>query len=74
MIPVAVAARVVIPLTDYSFYGMLELWDRTFEYTDAFAEWGDGLEATEQGKIDGAVKLLEQRGPNLSYPSSSQHT
>ena len=47
MIPVAVAARVVIPLTDYSFYGILELWDGTSNTSMRSRNGGTAMEATE---------------------------
>jgi hypothetical protein len=41
------------------------------EYTDEFGQWWDGLTEGEQAKISGHVHLLEQRGPNLPSPYSS---
>ena len=41
------------------------------EYTEEFGKWWDGLKETEQGKLDAAVRLLEEHGPALPYPLSS---
>jgi len=38
------------------------------EYTDEFGAWWETLSAGEQQAIDGAVGLLEQRGPGLGRP------
>jgi hypothetical protein len=44
-------------------------WD--VEYVDEFETWWNGLTADEQAKVDAAVELLEEHGPNLRYPVSS---
>jgi hypothetical protein len=41
------------------------------EYTDEFEEWWDTLDADTQNAIDVAVGVLEQKGPDLSFPFSS---
>jgi hypothetical protein len=41
------------------------------EFTDQFEEWWNGLEETEQIKIDAAVRMLEEYGPDLPLPLSS---
>lgn len=41
------------------------------EYTDEFEQWYVTLDAKTQARIDGLVKLLEQIGPNLGSPFSS---
>ncbi len=41
------------------------------EYTDEFGEWWDGLDESAQASIDAHVGLLEEHGPNLGYPYSS---
>jgi hypothetical protein len=42
------------------------------EFTDEFEQWWDSLSENEQGRVDARVRLLEERGPNLGYPFSSQ--
>ncbi len=42
------------------------MWD--VEFTDEFEAWWDTLSAEEQQSIDAAVRLLEQRGPDLGRP------
>ncbi|MFH0821461.1 MAG: type II toxin-antitoxin system RelE/ParE family toxin [Pseudomonadota bacterium] len=44
-------------------------WD--IEYTDEFGEWWDVLTEEEQESMDAGVELLEDYGPNLSFPYSS---
>jgi hypothetical protein len=44
-------------------------WD--IEYTDELGEWWGHLNEAEQESIDTAVRLLEEKGPNLGYPHSS---
>ncbi len=44
-------------------------WD--VEYTDEFGIWWASLRESEQVSIDASVRLLEERGPNLSFPHSS---
>jgi hypothetical protein len=41
------------------------------EYTDEFEAWWVGLNEGEQIDIDAVVGLLEEKGPNLPYPYSS---
>ena len=45
------------------------VWD--VEYTAQFEQWWDGLTPEEQDSVDGGVRLLEQKGPNLEFPHSS---
>jgi len=44
-------------------------WD--VEYTDKFEAWWAGLNEEEQIDIDAVVGLLEEKGPHLPYPYSS---
>ncbi len=44
-------------------------WD--VEFTSDFERWWDDLDETEQGKLDAAVRLLEELGPDLPFPVSS---
>ena len=41
------------------------------EYTDEFEAWWLGLDEEEQIDIDAVVGLLEEKGPHLPYPYSS---
>ena len=41
------------------------------EYTDEFEDWWDALDEDEQDSVDVAVRLLEERGPALPFPHSS---
>ncbi len=41
------------------------------EYADEFEAWWIGLSEDEQIGIDAVVGLLEEKGPNLPYPYSS---
>jgi hypothetical protein len=41
------------------------------EYTDEFRRWWDSLGEDEQISVYTVVGLLEERGPNLGYPYSS---
>ena len=45
------------------------MWE--VEYTDEFREWWETLNETEQAVIDSGVKLIEQFGPSLKFPHSS---
>jgi hypothetical protein len=45
-------------------------WD--VEYTDEFEAWWVGLDEGEQIDIDAVVGLLEEKGPHLPYPYSSE--
>ena len=47
----------------------MRFWE--VEYTDEFGEWWETLTEGEQDAIDVAVRLLEERGPQLAYPYSS---
>jgi hypothetical protein len=42
------------------------------EYTDEFEGWWDGLVLAEQESVGALVELLEEQGPALSFPHSSQ--
>jgi hypothetical protein len=44
-------------------------WD--VEYTDEFEAWWVGLNEEEQIDIDAVVGLLEEKGPHLPFPYSS---
>ncbi len=44
----------------------------SIEYTDDFEAWWDGLDEKEQEDVDVVVRLLEERGPSLPHPYSSQ--
>ncbi len=41
------------------------------EYVDEFEAWWNTLDEDEQAKVDASVRLLEDEGPNLSFPHSS---
>jgi hypothetical protein len=41
------------------------------EYTDEFGVWWAGLSEVEQDAVDVVVRILEERGPHLGYPYSS---
>jgi len=41
------------------------------EYTDEFGVWWNSLNEEEQIDIDSVVGLLEEKGPHLPYPYSS---
>jgi hypothetical protein len=41
------------------------------EFTDEFEKWWNKLDETEQIKIDAAIRMLEEYGPDLPYPVSS---
>jgi len=45
-------------------------WD--VEYTDEFEAWWVDLDEGEQIDIDAVVGLLEEKGPHLPYPYSSE--
>ena len=45
------------------------VWD--VEYTDEFGTWWKTLKEGEQVEIDACVGLLEDKGPNLRHPYSS---
>ena len=44
------------------------------EYTDDFGQWWNGLRVEEQTSVDRGVILLQERGPSLPYPYSSDIT
>ena len=54
-----------IPCMEYYIF----VWN--VEYTDEFNEWWETLDEKEQDAIDRSVMLLEDQGPSLSYPHSS---
>jgi hypothetical protein len=41
------------------------------EFTEEFERWWNDLTEEEQIAIDAKVRLLEEKGPNLSHPHSS---
>lgn len=41
------------------------------EYTDEFGTWWNSLREAEQEDVDAVIKLLEAKGPQLSFPYSS---
>ncbi len=41
------------------------------EYTDEFEQWYVKLDEAEQDSIDVIIELLEERGPNLRFPRTS---
>jgi hypothetical protein len=41
------------------------------EFTDEFEAWWNGLEESQQIKIDAAIRMLEEYGPDLPFPMSS---
>jgi len=45
------------------------MWD--IEVTDAFEGWWETLTQQEQEDVTAYVELLQERGANLRYPSSS---
>jgi len=45
------------------------MWE--VEYTDEFEEWWNTLNNNEQDAIDRSVGLLEDQGPSLNFPYSS---
>lgn len=44
-------------------------WD--VEFTDEFEQWWDGLNEDEQESISAVEGLLEEKGPTLGFPYSS---
>jgi hypothetical protein len=58
-------------LTWYSLEVIFLLWHGKVEYTDEFEAWWVGLDEDEQIDVDAVVGLLEERGPHLPYPYSS---
>ena len=51
---------------------MLMAWG--VEYTDEFGEWWNSLQEPEQDSIAVTVRLLQEKGPGLSFPCSSEVT
>ncbi|CAB3752825.1 type II toxin-antitoxin system RelE/ParE family toxin [Paraburkholderia humisilvae] len=45
-------------------------WD--VEYTDTFGDWWSDLSESEQESVAASVQLLEEYGPYLRHPHSSQ--
>lgn len=45
------------------------MWE--VEYTNEFGEWWDTLDQAEQIDLTASVGLLEELGPNLRFPHSS---
>jgi len=45
------------------------MWE--VEYTDEFEEWWKSLNNDEQDSVRFTVKLLEDQGPSLKFPHSS---
>jgi hypothetical protein len=41
------------------------------EYTDEYGEWFEGLAGSQQSRVDAQVELLEEHGPSLPFPYSS---
>ena len=41
------------------------------EFTNEFGVWWDSLDEGEQERVDASVRLLEELGPGLPYPYSS---
>lgn len=41
------------------------------EYTEEFAEWWNSLTEQEQKKVNTGIHLLEEQGPALGFPYSS---
>ena len=48
---------------------MQDRWE--VEYTDELGEWWAALSEAEMESIDAAVRLLEEKGPNLGFPHTS---
>jgi len=42
------------------------------EYADEFGSWWEQLDDGEQDSVDRVIRLLEQLGPTLGFPHSSQ--
>jgi hypothetical protein len=59
-----------IPLTEYSPEAIFMSWN--VEYTNFFGEWWDALGESEQESVAASVRLLEEYGPELRHPYSSQ--
>ena len=45
------------------------MWE--VEYTDEFGEWWETLSEAEQDAVDYSVSLLQNEGPSLRFPHSS---
>jgi len=48
---------------------IISMWN--VEFTDEFEEWWDSLDEDEQDVVRYSVKLLEDKGPVLRFPFSS---
>jgi len=46
------------------------MWE--VEYTDEFEEWWDTLDEFERRQVAFTVNLLQEKGPSLPFPYSSQ--
>jgi hypothetical protein len=46
------------------------MWE--IEYTDEFEDWWKSLNVKEQAAIDSGVRLIEEFGPSLRFPHSSE--
>jgi len=46
------------------------MWE--VEYTDEFEEWWETLNEAEQDAVTYSVRLLENEGPHLKFPHSSE--
>lgn len=42
------------------------------EYTDEFGDWWAGLSEKEQNDVAAITEMLDERGPMLPFPHSSQ--
>jgi hypothetical protein len=69
MIPLPADAN--IHLTHYSFKPILDNVGWAVEGTNEFGEWFAGLDDDEQASVIAVVDLLEEHGPTLRFPHSS---
>ncbi len=67
---VMAADRSVILLTAYAVDGILELPPWEVEFTDEFEAWWNSLNEMEQVKVDVAVRLQSEYGPDLPFLSA----
>jgi hypothetical protein len=51
--------------------GYIASMEWEIEYTDEFEAWWNDLSEEEQIDVDSVVGLLEEKGPHLPYPYSS---
>jgi len=68
----------IIPLTEYSMYGIMTFMAWEVEFTGEFERWWNSLAEEEQVEIAAKVELLEEHGPTLPRPhadviTSSRH-